>query len=800
VSEYNQCVYRHDISDEGRDVEIFEQMDGEEWSCQHPVGEDSKYCPFHQPVEEKEDQAVVERFLEVVNTGYDGVNLPPQERFRFLGAEFGDFSLPLFTTIATSGQFDPAAAEYPLDMRDIHVEGALHWSQTTIRHGLLFDGAFVGGEMDFSEATVEGKCSFTDGQFASLVRFDDVEISGSLSLDHAEFELAITMAATAVDGGVTLEDSHVHTPGKDDERLESEDCDSGDIYGPESQVGENLTFSSSKIEGDARFVQSGIGGWAEFNDATIGGAAEFNDATIERDVNFNGATIERHAEFKNADIDGWAQFNDATIGEYAKFNDATIERDAEFKNADIDGWAEFNDATIVGAAEFNDATIERNANFNDATIERHAEFENADIGRWAEFNDATIGGFAEFKNADIDGYAKFKNADIDGWARFNDATINESAQFENADIDGYAKFNEATIERHAEFENADIDGYAEFKNADIDGYAEFNDATIGEYAKFNDATIERDAEFKNADIGGDAEFGSATVERVTFQDAEFRDDATLSGDFGEDPSLTGLHVDGTLTLDIFHDTGAPAVVDMTDATVESLAVADDARPPVLDLADASIGRFDEQDLPDAGVLFRWSLSKMEFTQFDFTESRDALTDIDWDFHSHDQETREALARETVRNRAAEHASLLTDLLVGVPELSGRLVDGDTSVRDGETMVTDAAEIVFTHEDRITRIVDGNLEDIDVTEDSAIRELFSDEEWTYTRITAIAIWNLREIIKTDSDFVDALESDQVADHLKTIAASVVEANPDVGHEIEDYPEEQVDTDALPTQDL
>ena len=171
--EYERCEYTHDITDD----DIFEHMDAEEWSCQHPQNTESEYCIFHQPVEEKDDQTVVERFQEVVNTGYN-VKIAPQERLRFIGAEFGDFSLPLFTTLATGGEVDPAAAQYPIDLRDIRIEGALHWSQTTIRHNLLFDGVFVGGEVDFSVVTIKGWCSFFGGQYQSLVRFDKADIAG----------------------------------------------------------------------------------------------------------------------------------------------------------------------------------------------------------------------------------------------------------------------------------------------------------------------------------------------------------------------------------------------------------------------------------------------------------------------------------------------------------------------------------------------------------------------------------------------------------------------------------------------
>jgi len=848
VTEYKSCGYTHDISNEDRNVDIFGQIDAEEWSCQHPV-DDSEYCLFHQPAEEKDDQAVVERFQKIINIGYDDVDLAPQERFRFLGAEFGDFSLPLVTTLATSDQLDPAAAEYPLDLRDIRVEGALHWSKTTVRHGLLFDGAFVGGEVDFFETTIEGDCSFTGGQFASLVQLDEVDVAGALSLDHAEFELAVSMASAVVGGEVSLENSHAHAPEEGDERLESVTVDPGDIYGPDSQVEASLTMTDAEIEGSICFPQSEVRENAQFENADIGGSAEFENADIERGAQFENADIEREAQFENADV-GWAQFENTDIGREAQFEDADIEnwaqfenvdigREAQFMNADIGLWALFNDADIKKDAQFEDADIGGAAVFENADIGRSAQFEDADIAGWARFENADIGRSAEFDNADIGESAKFKNADIGRSAEFEDADIGREAQFENADIGESAKFKNADI-RKAKFENADIGWSAEFENADIEYNAEFENADIrkaqfenadiGGWAKFENADIKRYAQFRNADIGREAQFENAdivkgvnfagaaigeavkfenaTTEKVSLENATFPGDATCSGNFGEGPSLTGLHVAGTLNLDLTDDTDGPVVVHMTNATVRSLAVTDDARSQVLNLTDATVGRFDDQDISDANILYRWSLSEMDFSQFDFTESRDMLSSIDWELHSLEKEAREALARDAARDRAADQVDVLFDLLVGVPALSRRLVNGDLSVQDSESLVTAAAEIVFTDETIVSQIVDAivsqivdaDLNDTDVTEDPAVRAGVLDDEWTYTKYAARAIHDLREAVEHEPEFVDALADDAVASQVEAIAATVVEADPNVGPEVEDTPKEQIDTGALPTEEL
>ena len=993
--EYEQCRYTHEISDADRDVEIFEHTDADEWSCHHPADDDSTYCLFHKPVEDKDDQAVVKEFQEVVNSGYESIDIPPQERLRFIGAQFGDFSLPLFTTLAISGGLDPAAGEYPIDLREVRIDGALHWSRTTIRHGLLFDGTVVTGEVGFAETTIEGECSFVAAEFASPVRFDEAEIAGALSFVDAQFDVAISIAAADIDDTVTFEDCRILAAEEGDEWVKLHGCGSGDLHaagshvagsilgrnavitgtvrGTESAVNESVVFDEAEIEGavefeaaeighsaefnsaevgswvefgdavikesaefrratiegSARFDSVDIGGaakfeeatlaklaanqaaigksmrfedayigtWARVNDTTIGGSVEFDTATVEDFIEFKKADVSRSLEFNEADvgtakftaasvgdsaefeaaaISGKVRFNDADIGYAARFEEVTIEESAAFKRVDIAESAEFTDANIEGTVSFEasrigksaafeaatiegraifdeseiggsatfiaatignsvtfgDTDIEFKARFNEVTIRGSARFEAADIGMSVEFEAATIDGKVQFAEAVIDGWAKFEAVDIGRAAEFQDAEITKSARFERSTIGHEAKFNDTSIDESAEFENADIGRAAEFERADIGWRAEFDDAAIGQWAQFNDATVgraaqfngvtvERFATFDRADIGGPAEFTDADAdsvrldeatigESVDFRDAtpgivslenaSFADDVTLAGNFGENPSLTGLKVAGTLRLDLAAGTDSPTVVDVSNTTADSISVTDDARSLVLDLSHASIGHFDDRQLPDIRVINRWSLSRLDFDSFDFTESRGTLNRFDWNVHTLDAEARNALARDAVRDRVSDLTRTFTDLLTCVPELARRLVDGDLAVVDDAALIAGVADIVFADEATISGLVDGKFDDVDVTEDPAIRYSETSDTWTYTIDAALAVQDLCEELHADSKLIDAIASDTVADRLETIARQVVDSEPEAGPDVEVTPEAQVDTDALVTDDL
>jgi uncharacterized protein YjbI with pentapeptide repeats len=651
VAVYDQCSYTHDISDTERDVEIFEHMDGEEWSCQHPTTDESEYCLFHHPVDEKDDEGVVERFQEIVNTGYDEVNLPPQEQLRFIGAEFGDFSVPLFTTLAAAGQFNPAAAEYPLDLRDVHVAGTIHWGRTTVRHELLLGGSVVDGDVDLSEAVIEGSVEFTG-----------------------------------------------------------------------ASVSDDVLCNDAQIDGDAAFSKSNITGNVEFAEAEIEGGATFSKAEIGRGGDFTGANIGRRATF-----------SDATVQQSLEFTDATITRDAQFPRATL--------------------------------------------------------GDARFDDVEIGGRGMFTDIEIGGAAGFEEAAITDDCLFGGAEVEWSLYVTVATI-----------GGLAIFSGTDIGRAAMFDSAEISANCVFTDAGIEGDCVLSDATIGGKAQFDDATIQTVSLQNATFSGDTTIAGDFNRPFTLTGLSVNGILTLEPTEPLDGKTVLDLTDTTIRSLTVTEQANLLVLNLTGATIRRFDETELPTSDVLSNWSLSKMDFADFDFRNSRELLARTDWDLHDCDPNVADALAWNAVDDRAAGHADDLTALLAGIPALSERVLEDETIAGNAHALVREAAHLVFTDEDRTSTIVDdGAINSVSVADDPAVSQSPTDRG-VYTLHTATAILAVRDAIETDPAFSSALSADAVADQLTTIAARVVDAAPETGPRVRTPPEEQVDIATLPTDAL
>jgi hypothetical protein len=423
VTAYEPCGYTHDISGAGRGADVFGHLDGAEWSCQHPSETGSEYCLFHQPVQEKDDQEVVDRFQQVVNTGYDDVTLPPQERVRFIGATFGRFSLPLFSTVATTGDFTATATGAPIDLRDVRVEGDLHWSNVTVRHDVLFDGASVAGTVEFSETTIDGHCSFSHGEFASFVRLDAAEIRGRLRFERAECDGAVSLRAAEIDGRVRFAETHVGGS-TGNGALDEQPVAPGDVVCEGAAFDHHVHFENAVLEGAADFKAATVGGGVHFEGATVDGTTERDG--ISGSVLFYMADIEFKAEFRETTIDGRVTFRKATIGDSVSFKGACIGGSANLIEASTGDFVSFSSGNVEGKIRLKNAVVEDKVSLRRVCSERAVELQ-----------DAAVGGDVDFREGTVDARVKLDRATVDGDAKFGDADISR-ATFDGAHISGDA--------------------------------------------------------------------------------------------------------------------------------------------------------------------------------------------------------------------------------------------------------------------------------------------------------------------------------------------------------------------------
>lgn len=231
----NNCHVSPDVLDDGV------------WSCPHESG-DNGYCLFHRPVDEKDDHAVVETFIDAVNSARDSHSESAAKKTQFLGARFGEFDLGAQTDSLSlpaggidlsyarvDGRFDWSGVT--LDMERVYFIGTTFADLTAFESTTFadyvaflaanfegpvsFENARVGGEGDFRAATVRDEATFTgalfeegldvsNATFFAVANFDGVHISGDAQFKSSEFKTELRMVEAKIDGDADFMNVNVY--------------------------------------------------------------------------------------------------------------------------------------------------------------------------------------------------------------------------------------------------------------------------------------------------------------------------------------------------------------------------------------------------------------------------------------------------------------------------------------------------------------------------------------------------------------------------------------------------------------
>lgn len=775
VTDYSRCRYTHDVSEDA----IFWYMEGDEWRCGHPAREGDEYCLFHRPLSEKNDEDVVERFLSVVTSRYDGWEIPTRERLRFIGAEFGDFSLPLFATIVAAGDSDPTAADCPIDLREIRVDGVLHWAQTTVRHDLLLDGATVDGEVDFSAATVQGDYQFSRGYCQSLVRLADIEIEGSCTFSDGTFQRAISLHGSEIGGRLSVRDARIGSTEVTDSDTDEGLIQVGEIVVAESRLLEDVDMTGVRVTGKLAARDVHVSGDVGFDDAHIGGHVVFDGSNILGDLSFERARLAGHAVFRYGTvIGGETTLNRTAIGGHVVFEDANIEGNVQCMKAEFEGDAAFDSANIGGTAAF-----------GETTVDGHVEFNEARIGRLMDFHEVTVGGNAAFYEASIGDDVLFWGATVAGDLSFTDARISGRVACRETNVDGDIRFGRANIEGDLAFDRATIDGNGGFEESIIAGDARFGKATIAGDATFERATVSRDIRFGQTTVEGDLTFADATVGRdAAFAKTRIRGRSDFAG----------LAVGDALTIGFDAVNEAHPVMRFTDGVFDTVHIAGYSPTAVLDFGESQIQRIEVPDgIDDAD--HTWSFTGVRFDNADFTALRDFFESLRWILHRQNSRTREKLALEATHEDADRHATHVTEALVSVPSVAAAVRAGEIAVTDAPEFVTALAETVFEDHSVVSKVVSGTATPSDIRADPAVGEIGIDDG-RYRAREADLIRQLGAVVVDDARFATAVDTDRASSVLEEIARMIDDADIEVGTDIDESPYQQIDSESLPIEEL
>lgn len=359
-----RCSYTLQPSrwNEERDAECLltaDDLDDEGvWRCPHQSREDRRYCPFHQPPEETDDDAVAEAFRRAV-AGERATTGSPNAAKQFIGATFGDLSLEY--AILDGGD------RRPIDLRHVRVAGDLIWRAAQIRNPLRAAGMVVEGEAECRNAAFEDAVSFAEASFGGDAAFSRATFEGEAGFGDATF------GATAAFRQTTFRD---------------------DASFNEATFVDNVKFTTASFEGDAHFRAATFGGYGWFDGATFGDDAQFSSGTtFKGKAWFDGATFESEARFRNTTFGSVARFEGATFVDagFRPTGEGSAVRRINLRESSVDtGSLDQGDAPTVydlTAATVGDVDVNASTNPFEHVEISEATFEGFDFSR-RQYRDA----------------------------------------------------------------------------------------------------------------------------------------------------------------------------------------------------------------------------------------------------------------------------------------------------------------------------------------------------------------------------------------------------------------------------
>jgi hypothetical protein len=366
-SEYTACGYTHDVTDK----HIFGDLSGEVWNCQHPSEEGSEYCLFHQAPEDRESEPV-KRFCDVINKGYsyEGVELPAREQLRFIGADFGELSIP-------SSIYPPYDEDVFIDLRDASLGLVCH--SADIGCGVLLNGATLGG-VSISGTTILGDLDIGSADIDGTVDFEQAVIQGDINLSGADI---------------------------------------GCIYVKSKTSHEYLSGSSEGIEvtGDVLFESADVSGEFAFHLTEVGGDVSFDDTEFRRGTYISiFEVVEGDVSFRETIVCS----GDASIFSFGGKLDGDlicdgmeVDDEADF-SVDVGGDFVLNDSEFRGDVDSSDADVGGNINCEDMKVRGQLDFRRSNFGGGGQFYGAKIGGDLLLIGVDTGGKMNIEDGVVEG--------------------------------------------------------------------------------------------------------------------------------------------------------------------------------------------------------------------------------------------------------------------------------------------------------------------------------------------------------------------------------------------------
>ena len=146
------------------------------WTCPHYIEDGEDLCIFHMPVEKKDDEKVVDAFLEVVDNSTDFDSDPQKRKPQFLGAKFGSLELgEEIKSIVVDPRLSCAKFEKSTD-----------WSGIKFEDNVFFSGAKFEQEADFSNSMFKAVAQFISVEFNKGADFKSTDFRENADFTKAD--------------------------------------------------------------------------------------------------------------------------------------------------------------------------------------------------------------------------------------------------------------------------------------------------------------------------------------------------------------------------------------------------------------------------------------------------------------------------------------------------------------------------------------------------------------------------------------------------------------------------------------
>ncbi|WP_255150618.1 potassium channel family protein [Halorarius halobius] len=562
-----------------------EEMDGFRWHCHREPSDGSDRCLFHRPVDETDDAAVTDVFLEEIRR-------PGLAAKQFVGATFGTLDIA-YETLATPDN-------YPVVLRDVSVAGDLRCDHATVDAPVFAGGLTVAGDASFRQATFEDVTAVEGAQLRA-VDAENCTFEGDVSFEGSELRSA-TFADCSFEGDATFDRVSVR-----------ESLDASDVT-----VADDLGFVGAAVTGDLDCAHARVAGSLRLRKTTVGGRLDAEAATVEGDLVAEDATLRDDVTLARATVDGVTNADEASVG----------------------GTLELREATAAGRVSLDDASLDGGLALSTGTFGRGLQARDATVGGDVDADSCRFRGALKLSDSHVAGDLDVGSTTATGAVFANRASLDGSVDLSHGEFESDLQFRETSVGGDLSGVSSRFDGPFTLADARIEG------ATTFDHARFAEGVTCSDAAFADASFGNCTFRGRTTFERSTFagafsaEAAAFDDllDLTATafeaGVSFDDADIADGRFDGPTVED-------GGVVSLRNATLRSGAITLPSDVTVgydctgATLGDVQLGVAGRADLigQTSHPLFdHFRFHDTTFDGFDFGQAKGALAAADWRLH------------------------------------------------------------------------------------------------------------------------------------------------------------------------